>query len=185
MSKSHGICPWQAGSMLTGSLRKAVHNPHQIIKPYLSVGMTAMDVGCGMGFFSIPMASIVGSSGKVIAVDLQREMLQGLLKYISKEHIQNITTHQCRNNSLAIEKWDGAVDFAVLFWMLHEVPDKERLIKELYDALIPNGRLLFVEPNFHVSAKNFSASLSIMESLGFTPVEKPKIAISRSALLQK
>jgi hypothetical protein len=44
------IYPWQSGPLLTITLRKLIHNPLQIIRPYLTEGMTSMDVGCGMGF---------------------------------------------------------------------------------------------------------------------------------------
>jgi len=185
MDKKHWVCPWQAGHMLTGSLRKLLHNPRRIVEPYLSEGMTAMDIGCGMGFFSIPMAEIAGSNGKVIAVDLQPKMLEGLREYADKSGIKNITHHQCGKNSLEIAKWNGSVDFAIIFWMLHEVPDPQRLIDELAPALSENGKILFVEPYIHVNEQNFKQSLDMIKSNGFKVISEPKIPFSRGALLQK
>lgn len=80
MKDTSGVCPWQAGAMLTTPLRKLFHNPQRILQTHLSAGMSAMDVGCGMGYFTIPMSRITGVNGQVIAVDLQPQMLDGLLK---------------------------------------------------------------------------------------------------------
>ena len=185
MNKQHGVCPWQGGQMLASSLRRVFHNPHRIISPFLAEGMTAMDIGCGMGFLTIPISEAVGNTGKVVAVDLQPQMLAGLTEQANKTGITSITTHQCTKDSLHIEQWNGAVDFAVVFWMLHEVPDAERLIRELRSALLRDGKLLFVEPFAHVSKQEFRQSLAMIEKAGFKLIDEPKITISYAALLQK
>ena len=92
---NQSVCPWQASSILTMPIRRLAHNPHRIVSPYLSEGMTVMDIGCGVGFFTIPMSEIAGKQGKVIAVDLQPEMLAGLDKNVGKAGVDNITLHQC------------------------------------------------------------------------------------------
>lgn len=185
MENEHSICPWRAGPILTASIRKLFHNPRRILTPYLSEGMTAMDVGCGMGFFTLPMSGIVGKSGKVIAVDLQPEMLGGLKKNAAKIGAENIMPHQCATDSLRVEEWNGAVDFALISWMLHEVPDQERLIRELCATLSDNGKLLFVEPYMHVSGDAFQNSLNMITKCGFAVADAPKVTMSHTALLRK
>ena len=64
------VCPWWLGYFLASPLRKLMQNPDTILSGHISEGMTALDVGSAMGFFSIPMARLVGASGKVICVDL-------------------------------------------------------------------------------------------------------------------
>jgi len=179
------VCPWQAGSILTSTIRKWFHDPLRIIEPYLSVGMTAMDIGCGVGFFTIPMSGIVGEQGKVIAIDLQRGMLDGLEKIAVHAGTDNITAHLCESNSLRVGQWNHTVDFALVFYMLHEVPDEERLIKELYSALTPNGMILFVEPVFHVSKQKYQQSLNMICRLGFEVLDTPIIPVSRAATIRK
>ena len=71
--KDKHICPWWLAYTFDNPLRRYFHDPHAILKPYLQEGMTAIDLGCGMGYFSRAMAKIVGETGKVIAVDLQHE----------------------------------------------------------------------------------------------------------------
>ena len=184
MEKQH-ICPWQGGSLLAASVRKVLHNPKNILRSYLSDGMTAADIGCGMGYFTLPMACIVGNNGKVIAVDLQPEMLDGLKRKTDKNGITNIIPHQCKTDTLALDEWAGKIDFVIVFWMLHEVPDSERLIREVYAALSDRGKLLFVEPKGHVNARDFNKSLEIISSFGFTKTASPKIGFSRAALFEK
>ena len=184
MNKQH-ICPWQGGPILNSSFRKLVHNPRRIIETHMSAGMAAMDIGCGMGFFTIPMSGITGKQGEVIAVDLQPEMLAGLQRNAEKAGVDNITYHQCGQNSLNIGQWDEAVDFVLIMMMLHEAPDADRLIREVYDALAPGGKLLFSEPIVHVSKEQFRQSVTMIQQTGFSVIASPKIHLCRSAVFQK
>jgi ubiquinone/menaquinone biosynthesis C-methylase UbiE len=183
--KHDDLCPWQAGPVLASPLRKLLHNPSRMLAPYLSKGMTAVDIGSGMGFFTLPMCALAGETGRVIAVDLQREMLSGLRRKAAKAGVTNLRLLQCAQNSLQIQKLTGKADFALLFWMLHEVPDPERLIRELRAALSATGRLLFAEPKAHVSAAAFEKSLTMILNCGFAVAETPKIAVSRAVVLGK
>jgi len=179
------VCPWQAGPILTSKFRKMFHDPVKITGPYLSAGMTVMDIGCGFGFFTIPMSDIVGKHGKVVAVDLQQGMLNGLDKNIADKGNDNITAQLCEYNTLRIQQWNGAIEFALIFYMLHEVRDKERFIQEIYDVLAPSGKVLFSEPFLHVSRNNFQKSLGIFYRIGFEAIDTPDIPVSRAVILQK
>ena len=179
------VCPWQYGALLTIGFRKWMHVPERIVGPYLTEGMTAMDIGCGMGYFTIPMSKLTGDTGKVIAVDLQPEMLAGALKNAEIAGRANITAHQCKVNSLGAEQWNGSVDFVILFMMLHEVPDTERMIREAYDVLAPGGKLLFAEPVLHVGRKKYEHSLSLFKQTGLNIIATPKIKICRAVVFQK
>jgi ubiquinone/menaquinone biosynthesis C-methylase UbiE len=179
------ICPWQGGSLLATPLRKPIHNQQRILSPYISKAMTALDIGCGMGYFSIPMSKMVGSDGRVIAADLQPEMLGGLKRKAAKKNCGNIIFHQCRTNSLCLEEWQDKIDFALIFWMLHEVPDSRRLINEIFAAFKNGGKLLFVEPKGHVNAAAFKKSVDMMTAAGFKQIDSPKIAFSRAVFLEK
>jgi len=179
------VCPWQHASLLTIFFRKLLQNPERILAPHLKDGMTAADIGCGIGYFSIPMKDLVGDKGTVIAVDLQPQMLDGLKHRAAESGTPDIVLHQCSTDSLELDKWEGKVDFALVFWMLHEVPDKQRFIREAHSVLSENGALLFAEPKGHVSEKEFAKSLEMMTSTGFKTTETPKITLSRAALLAK
>jgi len=179
------VFPWQRGSHLTGQVRKHVNNPQPLLQHYISEGMTILDVGCGMGFLTLIASDLTGASGTVIAVDLQPEMLAGLKKNAEKAHKTNITFHQCAKDALGIEQWNESIDLALVYWMLHEVPNPERLIREIYAALADKGMLLFVEPARRVSKDAFQSSLDMIVECGFSIVDLPKVSISHAAVLQK
>ena len=69
------VCPWQLAPIIDNRLRPLVHNPENIFAPYVTRGMTVLDVGCGAGFASLGLAKLVGEEGLVIAADLQTKML--------------------------------------------------------------------------------------------------------------
>ena len=87
---NQSVCPWQGSPILTMRLRMLAHNPNRMLSPYFKNGMTALEIGCGMGYFTIPMAEMVGSGGKVIAADLQPQMLDGLKRRTEKKECRNI-----------------------------------------------------------------------------------------------
>ncbi|GEM_PF-6888608 len=69
------VCPWWLAYTFDNPLRQLVHNPEKIFSSLIRPGQTVVDIGCGMGYFSLGMAKLVGESGRVISVDLQKEML--------------------------------------------------------------------------------------------------------------
>jgi ubiquinone/menaquinone biosynthesis C-methylase UbiE len=116
--------------------------------------MTVLDVGCGVGWFAVPTGKMVGDRGKVIAVDLQEQMLLMLRHRPERAGvIARVETHTCEQNRLGIA---AEVDFALLFAMLHEVPDQECLLREVWSCLKPDGKWLLAEPPLHVSGKRFA-----------------------------
>jgi 2-polyprenyl-3-methyl-5-hydroxy-6-metoxy-1,4-benzoquinol methylase len=70
MNNKH-LFPWWAGYLLINPLRKFSLDPDRILGKYIKKGMTVIDAGCAMGYFSLPAAKIVGSSGLVLCVDMQ------------------------------------------------------------------------------------------------------------------
>ena len=144
--------------------------------------MTALDIGCGPGVFSVEMAKMVGTSGCVVAADLQEGMLQILKTKIHGTPFEKtIELHKCEEERIGVS---GKFDFILTFYMVHEVPDKTAFFEEVKSLLKDNGRFLIVEPNFHVSKKKFNKMMETLVSLGFQTVEMPKIFFSRSVLLQ-
>ena len=182
MIDSSRICPWWLASALDNPIRRLIHNPEKILGGYIESGQTVLDVGCGSGTFTIAMAKMVGETGKVIAVDVQDEMLQIVRKKAAKERLESrIITHKSKPDRIGIS---DKVDFALAFYMVHEVPDVEAFLKEIATLLKPNGRLLIVEPKLHVSASSFKKTLEAARLAGFKPISEPKIRFSRSKLFQ-
>ena len=177
------VCPWWFAYTFDNPLRRLFHNPEKIFAPYLNEGMTAIDIGCGMGYFSIGMANIVGETGKIISVDLQQKMLDTLIKRAKKAGVdKRITTFLCDENNIGIKE---KVDFALTFWMVHETPDESDFLIQVHSLLKESGKLLLAEPKKHVTLTEFNKTLSIAQEIGFKLTGTPKIYFSNTALLEK
>jgi ubiquinone/menaquinone biosynthesis C-methylase UbiE len=145
--------------------------------------MTVLDLGCGPGFFTIEMAGMVGESGRVIASDLQEGMLQKIREKIQGTKLEKrIVLHKCEADRIGVEE---KVDFALAFYMVHELPDQDSFLKEIASLLKPNGRFLIVEPPFHVSKKAFEETIKKAGDAGLTVAERPRIFLSKAVLLKK
>lgn len=174
-------CPWWLVYTFDNRFRRFFHRPERMLQPYVSEGMTVLDAGCGGGVFSIGMAKMVGDEGQVIAVDIQQEMLNITARRAQKEGVLNrIRFHRCEPEDLLLQ-WP--VDFALAFWMVHEVRDTEAFFRQIRSCLKPRGRVLVAEPRFHVSAGRFQEILDSARMAGLSCREEPPIRFSRSGLL--
>jgi ubiquinone/menaquinone biosynthesis C-methylase UbiE len=180
------VCPWYIGYFLINPLRKLMQDPYKILKEHIKPGMKILEIGPGMGFFSIPMADLTGDGGKIYAVDIQENMLSVLVKRARKKNqAGRIETITCTKESLNISGLSGQIDFALLFAVVHELPDKNSLFKQVYDSLKTGGKVLISEPKGHVTDKNFTASIQTAENIGFKVSGTPEIKGSKSVLLSK
>ena len=177
------VCPWWICFTFDNVLRKLFHDPDQILRPYINEGSVVLDIGPGMGYFSIPLAKMVGENGRVIAADIQERMLSALEKRAKRSGVQQrITLHLCFSDSLGVT---SKVDFILAFWMMHEVPDQQRFLAELLASLKDNGAFLLVEPKIHTAKADFAETVYLASQAGFTLCENPEIFLSRCALFKK
>jgi len=119
--------------------------PPQKILNILSpkTGSVIADVGCGIGFLSIPAAKMLGPKGRVIAMDISDVMLGDIEKRIKQENITNIIPKKSREYEFPLD--DASVDMAIIVNVLHEVDDKVRFMKEVARILKRSGRIGIVE----------------------------------------
>jgi ubiquinone/menaquinone biosynthesis C-methylase UbiE len=176
------VYPVERAGPLDSRIRRWIQNPKKILGPYVRESMTVLDVGCGPGFFTIDMAMMVGKSGRVIASDLQEGMLEKIGDKINGRELENrIVLHKCEENRIGVSE---KVDFALLFYMAHEVPDVGAFFDEIKTILKPNGRVLMVEPPFHVSKAEFANTIQQAEKAGLAVVDKPKLFLSKAVVLE-
>lgn len=161
------VCPWWMGYMLLIPFRKFAHNPVTIVGPYLKPGMKVIDYGSAMGYFSIPMAKLVGEEGKVFCFDIQPKMVEKLTMRARRAGVEEIIETKLITGN-KIEGMDQVADFALLFAVAHEVPDQMELFKNLYRMLKPGATLYFAEPAGHVRPASFKRSISLARKAGFT-----------------
>ncbi len=181
---SSQVCPWWLAYSFDNPLRRWIHRPRKLLAPFVTKGMHAIDVGCGMGVFSIAMAELVGDSGRVTALDLQHKMLEITRKRANRAGIgHRIQTVQGTADQLG---GDGSIDFALAFWMVHEVPDRFGFFNRICSALKPDGILLVAEPAMHVSRKEFDRTIALASETGLQPhAQQPKVRWSLSKVLVK
>jgi ubiquinone/menaquinone biosynthesis C-methylase UbiE len=172
---------WWRGYLIDNPLRRILHKPEKMLTPFVTPGMTVMDIGCGMGCFTVPMARMVGETGKVVAVEVQQEKLDVVMLRAARAGVASrISPLQCAHHDLGA---DRGVDFALAFYIVHEVPDPPRLLRQIHACLKPGGALLIAEPSFEVSAAQFEETIALARSIGFSPVSRPAFCVSRAVLL--
>jgi ubiquinone/menaquinone biosynthesis C-methylase UbiE len=145
----------------------------------LRPGMSVADVGAGTGYFAIPMAKAVAPSGRVIAVDMQEEMLGHLRAKIADLPIE-LVLGSAERTTLP----DASVDLVLLANVWHEIDDTNAALVESQRILRPQGRIAILDwrtdveqppgpPLSHrISASDAAASL---RSAGFRASEPETI----------
>jgi ubiquinone/menaquinone biosynthesis C-methylase UbiE len=175
------VCPWWLLPTFDNPLRRLIHDPGRILEGLVQPGQSAADIGCGMGYFTIPLAQMVGEQGRVFAVDLQAEMLAGLRRRATRAGVlERIVLHQTPANQLELPE---QVDFGLAFWMVHETPDPLAFLRQVQALIKPGGRLLVVEPIIHVGQAAYERTIQAALSAGFTLLHPNHVNLSRAALL--
>lgn len=177
------VCSYRTQWSLDNPVRGWIHPPARLFGEYVKPGMTVADVGCGVGFFTLPLARMVGANGRVIGVDLQPEALARIDKKAQKRGLHRIVeTRKCDSDDI------GALpplDFALSFYMAHETPDLDAFFKRMARAVKSGGLLLLAEPHFHVRYKHFEKEVTAAERAGFAIKTIPSIRFSHAALLTR
>ena len=182
-TKETHVCPWQIVRLFDNFLRPLIHNPRKLFGPYVQPGMKVLDIGCGRGFASLGLARLVGEGGLVISADLQTEMLDMVRKRATKVGLSNrIRTHRCNADCIGVRE---ELDFAVAFFMAHEVPDVRAFLTELFTLLKPGGLLYITEPKIHVNRRDFEHTVKLAQSIGLTISGEPDVWFGRTVLFVK
>ena len=180
MAGGGDLCPAKHAGLLTTPLRRLISDPKRILAGLVEPGMTVVDLGCGPGFFTLPLAEMVGPQGRVIAVDLQEEMLAKLLKRADARGLSaRIQPHQCAADTIGTIP---PVDFALAFYVAHEVPDVEHFLGEVRAALKDGARFLLVEPKGHVTREQWEATVAAAGRCGLRPLPGHNVRFARSRL---
>ncbi len=177
------VCPSWCAWVLDNPLRGRLHDPERILRGVVRAGDRCLDLGCGPGHFTIPMARLAGGTGHVTAVDLQPAML-GVVRRRA-QHLGLLS----RINLLVADASGlhvpGTFDVALAFWMVHEVPDQGALLRQVGQALRPGGRLLLVEPKGHVKQEAFERTLALGFAAGLERRGELPVSLSRAVLLER
>ena len=184
-TKTQHVCPWWLGFLLVNPFRKWYHNPETLLKPFVKPGMKVVDYGVSMGYFSLPLARLTGETGRVYAIDIQQKMINWLYKRSRKAGLSEVISPMLITPNADFSELTGHIDFALLFAMVHEVPDQRKLFHTLAGMIKSGGRVLFAEPRGHVGLAAFELSVAGLCDAGFAPVMPLKIKGSHAVLLEK
>jgi ubiquinone/menaquinone biosynthesis C-methylase UbiE len=183
---SQRVCPWWLGYLLVAPVRRLWQDPRAIVGPFVSEGMTVLEPGPGMGFFTLELAHRVGASGRVVAVDVQPRMLSALRRRAERAGVADrVETRAVADASLGVGDLAGKVGFVLAFALVHELPDASGFFREVAATLAPRGQVLVAEPRGHVSAVAFETTLRAAGAAGLEVRSSPAIAGSRTAVLAR
>jgi ubiquinone/menaquinone biosynthesis C-methylase UbiE len=139
-----------------------------------------------MGFFTLELARLVGPEGRVIALDVQPEMIAGLRRRAQRAGlIDSIETRVAPATTMALEAYEGAVDFVLAFAVVHEMPSARTFFAEAARAMKPGASLLLAEPAGHVREDDFANELALAAEAGLVTTGRPSISRSQAAVLKK
>jgi len=182
MERYERVMPVEGASGLDNRFRSLIQNPGRILKGQVKEGMAVLELGCGPGFFTPEIARLVGKSGKVIAADLQEGMLDIVRNKIKGTDIESrIMLHKCDEDKIGVTE---KVDLVLAFFMVHEVPDKRKTLKEIKSILKPDGRLYIIEFKMHPPKNKFDEMVGMARDLGFVEMGRPKFLVSRAIMLK-
>ncbi len=177
------VCPWWLAYTFDHRLRLLAHNPLKLFGKYVRPNMTVVDLGCGLGFNALGLAKLVGDKGRVVALDIQQKMLEGVMRRAKKMGLERrIEPHLATETDLCL---DVNAQFILAFYMVHEVPDPDRFLAQVANNLSAKGRFMMVEPPLHVSEKNFQKSIARAEKSGLVLEERHKILFGQTAVFAK
>jgi ubiquinone/menaquinone biosynthesis C-methylase UbiE len=178
------VCPWWVGYLLLNPMRRLVQRAEKIFGYCISPSMTVLEIGPGMGFFSLDTARLLGPQGRLVCVDVQPKMIKVLKKRAEKAGVSDhLDARVCSTDSLGIDDLAGTVDLALVIATAHEVSDRQRLFAQVRDSLKPDGKLFLAEPKFHVKRDLFETIEASAVDEGFNVIEYPRMFRSRAVLL--
>ena len=135
---AHFVCPWFMGYVLICPLRKLWLNPRKLLIPYVRPGMTVLDVGCAMGFFSLPMAEMVRPEGRVVCVDLQEKMVRKLKRRAEKQGLlkpgMEIIEPTSGNTGIALSFVAASRGYACTLTMPESMSLERRKVLQIFGA---------------------------------------------------
>jgi ubiquinone/menaquinone biosynthesis C-methylase UbiE len=184
--RDHHVCPVWVGRLLVSPLRRLVENPQRILSPFVTPGSTVVDVGSAMGFHSLDLARLVGPEGRVVCLDIQQRMLDGLVRRAGRKGLAEVIEPRlCTQEGLGADDLAACAELVTAFNVVHETSFPERFLDECARLLRPGGRLLIVEPSGHVDPDEFSSTIAIARSLGLSKDAAPDIWRSHTAVFSK
>jgi len=131
-------------NIIDNPLRRRIQPPGEMpIRHGIEPGMTVLEVGPGNGRYTVETARRVGSTGRVIAIDIEPKMIERAGQRAQAEGITNLEAKVANVHNLPFE--EGTFDAVCMIAVISEIPQPERALDEFYRVLKPSGILAFSE----------------------------------------
>jgi ubiquinone/menaquinone biosynthesis C-methylase UbiE len=126
------------------SERREWQNPKKILYSIgLKPGLQFIDIGCGIGFFTIPAAKIVGNEGRVYALDINEEAIGVIKKLAEKEGLNNLTSRVGKAEKVTFCNYCADIVFFGI--NLHDFANPEKVLINAKKMLKSQGRLIVLD----------------------------------------
>jgi SAM-dependent methyltransferase len=160
---------------IASPLRRLFQDPASLLAPLVAPGETVLEVGPGHGFHTLPLLELVGSRGRVVAVDCRTGPLADLgRRAVRRGLAASLEARLCRRDTLGVADLRDRVDLVVAADVVHEAVDPERMIGEMVHVLRPGGRLLLAEPRGRVQRDRFLWYYGLARESGLVAVDWPR-----------
>jgi len=180
------VAPLWVGYLLLSPTRRWFQDPERILRPHVTPGDLVLEAGPGMGFFTLPVARLVGPTGRVVAIDCQAGMIDRLRRRAEQQGLGGrIAARACSEDSLQIGDLQERVDLALAINVVHEARDPERMVGELARCLRPGGSLFLSEPRGHVARELFLWEYGLCREAGLVASAWPRVTRQRTVLMEK
>ncbi len=162
-------CPAALSWLVDNPLRRRYMRP-VLDRIGIRPGDHVLELGPGPGAFTVGAAQCAGAAGRLIAVDIQPEMIAQVEQRVREAGLTNVETHVASAHHLPLE--DGSVDRAFLITVLPEIPDPSRALAELHRVLRKGGVLSITEEFSDPDYLFLPETIRLVEAAGFRFAER-------------
>lgn len=168
-----GPIPVAQAQTLLHPRREWIHPVRETLAKFrIRPGDTVLEIGPGPGYFTVGAARAAGESGRVIALDIQRGMLQMLQSRLDEADVRE--AQPVWGDATRLPLVDASADVAYLVAVLGEIPDRPAALKEVRRVLKPDGLLAISETLTDPDYQFVDTVRDLCRALGFEPVEHAK-----------
>lgn len=171
----HSTCPIWIGYLLASPLRRLFEDPNELVLPLVRPGARVLELGPGLGYFTLPLADMLRNPRSVVCIDVQANMLERLGKRLEKRSLAAyVERRQCALDDLGIGHESDSYDLALAIHVIHETPSPEATLRALVTCLKPGGSLLLAEPRGHCPDELWQKELRCVAAAGLVRIPHPK-----------